>query len=180
MAAVQRAAVELLAEHGPREVTVRRVADLAGVNHALIHRHYGTKDALVRAVVTEQSQALARTAAALPRTDAAGLLRLLEEHGAYWRILARIVLDDPAVLGGGELPAATATLALVTGGDAADHETRTAAATAASTALGWLVFGPHLATVLGVEDAELFRDRVGDSVRRTIGRGRSAPRNVVR
>jgi AcrR family transcriptional regulator len=172
MAAVQAAAVELLAEHGPREVTVRKVAELAGVNHALIHRHFGTKDALIRAVVTEQSRQLGARAAALPRTDAAGMLRLLQEHGAYWRVLARIVLDEPAMLAGQELPAAAATLALITGGETADADTRVGAAVAASTALGWLVFGPHLAAVLRLTDVQAFDARVGETVRKAVARRR--------
>src|SRR3954454_13409058 len=98
MAAVQAAAVELLAEHGPREVTVRTVAARAGVNHALIHRHYGTKDALIRAVVTEQSRQLGARAAELGHADAATMLRLLQDQPAYWRVIARITLDDPALL----------------------------------------------------------------------------------
>jgi AcrR family transcriptional regulator len=172
MAAVQAAAVELLAEHGPRDVTVREVAARAGVNHALIHRHYGTKDALIRAVVTEQSRQLAERAAALPRADAATMLRLLREHPAYWRVLARITLDDPHLLAGRQLPAAAAALSLVAGGPDADESTRVAAAVAASTALGWLVFGPHLAQVLDLEDAEQFDAQVGEAVRRAVGLGR--------
>jgi TetR/AcrR family transcriptional regulator, repressor for neighboring sulfatase len=178
MAAVQAAAVELLAEQGPREVTVRKVAARAGVNHALIHRHYGTKDALIRAVVTEQSRQLGERAAALPRADAATLLRLLQDHPAYWRVLARITLDDPSLLAGRQLPAATAALALVAGGADADEQTRVAAAVAASTALGWLVFGPHLARVLDLPDSERFDEQVGEAVRRSVGSGaaRSASR----
>ena len=155
-------------EHGPREVTMRKVAARAGVNHALIHRHYGTKDALIRAVVTEQSRQLGERAAALPQTDAATMLRLLQDYPAYWRVLARITLDEPSLLAGQQLPAATAGLALLAGGAAADDDTRAAAAVAASTALGWLVFGPHLARVLKLEDTEQFDEQIGDAVRRAV------------
>lgn len=172
MAAVQAAAVELLAELGPREVTMRRVAELAGVNHALIHRHFGTKDALIRSVVSEQSRELAARAAALPRTDAAGMLRLLQDHAAYWRVLARIVLDAPTMLTDVELPAAAATLGLITGGAAADEDTRVSAAVAASTTLGWLVFGPHLSTVLGLTDQAAFDAGISETVRRAVARRR--------
>lgn len=172
MAAVQAAAVELLAEHGPREMTIRKVAARAGVNHALIHRHYGTKDALIRAVVTEQSRQLGERAAALPRADAAAMLRLLQDYPAYWRVLARITLDEPSLLAGRQLPAATAGLALLAGGTTADDDTRVAAAVAASTALGWLVFGPHLARVLNLEGTEQFDAQVGDTVRRAVRRRR--------
>jgi len=169
MAAVQAAAVELLAEHGPREVTMRKVAARAGVNHALIHRHYGTKDALIRAVVTEQSRQLGERAASLPEADAATMLRLLQDYPAYWRVLARITLDEPSLLADQQLPAATAGLALLAGGSAADEDTRAAAAVAASTALGWLVFGPHLARVLKLEDTDQFDEQIGNAVRRAVG-----------
>jgi AcrR family transcriptional regulator len=174
MAAVQAAAVELLADSGPRDVTVRAVAQRAGVNHALIHRHFGTKDGLIRAVVTQQSRELAEQAATMRSAnsadiDAAAMLRLLKEHGAYWRVLARVVLDEPALLAG-QLPAASAALAMIAGGESADDDTRVAAAVAAATTLGWLVFGPHLANVLKVEDVAAFDDEVAATVRRTIGR----------
>jgi AcrR family transcriptional regulator len=168
MAAVQDAAVALLAEHGPRDVTVRQVAELAGVNHALIHRHFGTKDGLIRAVVTEESRRLGAAAGALERADANAMLALLREHGAYWRLLARVVLDEPNLLAGEQLPAAAAALAVITGGTDADETTRADAAAAAATALGWLVFGPHLATVLGVEDRGAVDARIADTVRRTV------------
>jgi TetR/AcrR family transcriptional regulator, repressor for neighboring sulfatase len=173
MAAVQAAAVELLAERGPRETTVREVAQRAGVNHALIHRHFGTKDALIRTVVAEQSRELAARAAALPQADAAGMLALLQDHAAYWRVLARIVLDAPTMLADLELPAAAATLGLITGGGAADEETRLGAAVAASTTLGWLVFGPHLATVLGLTEQSSYDDRIGQAVRAAVSRRRA-------
>jgi AcrR family transcriptional regulator len=168
MAAVQDAAVELLAEHGPRDVTVRQVAERARVNHALVHRHFGTKDGLIRAVVTEESRRLGAAAAALESADAGAMLTLLREHGGYWRLLARIVLDDPGLLAGEQLPAAAAALAVITGGADADESTRAGAAAAAATALGWLVFGPHLAAVLGVRDREAFDARGGEAVRHAI------------
>jgi len=176
MAAVHAAAVDLLAEHGPREVTVRAVALRAGVNHALIHRHFGTKDELLRSVVARESRAIGEAAAQLSRTDAAGLLSLLRSHQAYWRVLARLVLDEPSVLVGLELPAAGMVLDLITGGAGADEQARVAAAVAGSTALGWLVFGPHLAGVLGVTDPERLEPAVADAVTRAVRPTRSSPR----
>ena len=178
MAAVQDAAVELLAEHGPREVTVRAVASRAGVNHALIHRHFGTKDALLRAVVTEESRRIGAEAAALGRSGADAMLALLREHGAYWRLLARVVLDEPELLAAEQLPAAAAALAVITGGTEADDATRADAAAAAATALGWLVFGPHLARVLRVDDRGAVDARIAQAVRRTVSSrrgGRAGP-----
>jgi AcrR family transcriptional regulator len=45
------AAQELFAKHGPAAVTVRQVAEKAGVTHALVHKYFGSKDDLIRAVV---------------------------------------------------------------------------------------------------------------------------------
>ena len=82
-------------------------------------------------------------------------------------------MDEPEVLAGERLPAAAAGLAILAGGPDADDETRLAAAVAASTALGWLVFGPHLTRVLNITDTAEFDRRVAAAV----GFGaRSAPR----
>src|SRR3954452_2899923 len=86
MAAIQAVAVDLLAERGPREVTIRDVAEGAGVNHALVHRYFGTKEELFRAVFSALSTQLGADAAALGSGDVAALLRLLQERPAYWRI----------------------------------------------------------------------------------------------
>jgi AcrR family transcriptional regulator len=153
--AIHESAIELLAERGPREVTVREIAARARVNHALVHRHFGTKDELIRTVLTAQSSAIA--AAAKNRRGTAAMLTLLEEHRAYFRALARAVLDSPALLAGSPPPAATAFLRLV-GDPGAD--TANAAAAAGALALGWLVFGEHLAAALGVAGPQSLRDGV--------------------
>lgn len=45
------AAVELIGEIGWAQVTTRRVAERAGVNNALIHYYFGSKEALLREAV---------------------------------------------------------------------------------------------------------------------------------
>lgn len=49
-AAILEAAAELFFERGITRVTLREVADRAGVNYGLIHRHFGSKDAIVVAL----------------------------------------------------------------------------------------------------------------------------------
>ena len=168
MAAVQQAAVELLAERGPREVTVRDVAERAGVNHALVHRHFGTKEDLIRTVIEQQSQEIGAAAAHLTRTDVAGVLEVLREHPAYWRVLARTVLDAPEMLSQRRLPAAGIVLGMMTPGAETPPDTRERAAVAGSLALGWLVFGMHLSSVLQVEDAGAFDKAVAEQVRAIV------------
>jgi len=158
--AIRTAALELLAERSPRDVTVRDIADRARVNHALVHRHFGTKDELVRSVLRAESASIAEHAAGRS-PDAANLMAMLEAHPAYFRALARAVLDSPAALSGVELPAGEAFLQLV---GAPSDRTRGAAAAAGSLALGWIVFGQHLARVLGSEDEDALRSAVVESV----------------
>jgi len=42
------ATAQLLGEIGPRTVSVRAIAERAGVNHGLVHHYFGGKDALLR------------------------------------------------------------------------------------------------------------------------------------
>ena len=103
---------EVLVERSPRELTVRDVAERARVNHALVHRHFGTKDQLLRAVLINRSEAFGRDAAEA-RMDAESMLALLTQHADYWRILARFVLDAPDLLT--QLPAGAMVLARIGG-----------------------------------------------------------------
>src|SRR5216684_4930528 len=59
MAAVLDAAMTLFAARGPASVSVRDIAAAAGVNHALVHRHFGSKQAVLRAVLERAAHELA-------------------------------------------------------------------------------------------------------------------------
>ena len=43
-------AQELFAKRGPGAVSVRQIAENAGVSHAIVHRYFGSKDELIQAV----------------------------------------------------------------------------------------------------------------------------------
>jgi AcrR family transcriptional regulator len=60
------AARELFAAHGVDGVSVRKIAAEAGVNHALVHRYFGTKDEMVAAILLAEGEAMS----ALGRPDA--------------------------------------------------------------------------------------------------------------
>ena len=57
-------AQELFAKHGPAAVTVRQVAEKAGVTHALVHKYFGSKDDLIKAVIDRVDVKRAATAKA--------------------------------------------------------------------------------------------------------------------
>src|SRR5690242_16535023 len=56
--AVLDAATILFARHGAASVSVRDIARLARINHALLHRHFGSKSAVIDAVVERTVQRL--------------------------------------------------------------------------------------------------------------------------
>jgi len=55
------AAEELFSTHNPTLVTVRDVAEKAGVSHALVHQYVGTKDDLLNAVIQRAAPDRQRT-----------------------------------------------------------------------------------------------------------------------
>src|SRR5581483_8095998 len=95
MAAVLDAATTLFATRSPASVSVRDIASAAGVNHALVHRHFSSKQEVLRAVLERTVEEIAAIAAEI--TDArAGIGRLFAAsaaHETHWRALARALLD---------------------------------------------------------------------------------------
>jgi AcrR family transcriptional regulator len=75
--AILLAARELFAAHGVDGVSVRRVAAAAGVNHALVHRYFGTKDEMVAEILLAEGEAM--SALGRPEADAGASLDALRQ-----------------------------------------------------------------------------------------------------
>lgn len=157
MDAVLDAATELIADRGPRAVTVRSIAERAGVNHALVHRYFGTKDDLITAVIVREVESFRGLAApdGDPAAIFARLLQGLSEREIYVRFLARAILDGYRT---GDLKPDLGLFAgvmrlvqtqLPDGRD--DHQVRMAVAALGSMALGWRIFGSFLTAGLGLD-----------------------------
>ena len=69
VAAVLRSAADLFAERGLAATSVRDIAARSRVNHGLIHRHFGSKDGLVAAVLDHLGQHLAELLAQRRRRE---------------------------------------------------------------------------------------------------------------
>src|SRR5687768_6549519 len=101
--AVLTATSALVAERGPDGFSVREIAARAGVNHALVHRHFGTKSDVLKEMLALDAAAVvaAVTDAGLPTSGTAGadvvteLLEVLAARPSYWRALVHAVLDSP-------------------------------------------------------------------------------------
>ena len=88
------AAAELFAERPVSKVTVRDIADRAGVSHALVHRYLGSKDDIFRAVLDTRGERLRASLDDLPglREVIVTLLReLRHSEPQHLRIIANAV-----------------------------------------------------------------------------------------
>ena len=162
MSAVVGATIELLAEVGPRTLSVRQVAERAGVSHTLVHRHFGTKDEIILQAMLAQSTGIAdeiRAGAQGGEVSAVLAMDVLLKHPTYWATLARVLLDDPDLAVAGSRPTTELFGAEL---DRRGDDLATAAA-AACLMLGWKVFGQFAADTIGV-DREALDQRVSDVI----------------
>jgi AcrR family transcriptional regulator len=90
---ILRAAEELLTERMPSEVSVRDVAERAGVQHSVVHRHFETKDRLLAEVVkrTAASYADAITGGDDPAEGFVAGMSYMADHVGSFTALARTV-----------------------------------------------------------------------------------------
>lgn len=89
------AAEELFAERGYAAVTVRAIAERAGVSHALVHRYLGGKAELYRAVLRRNEDAILNAAPDDPDILASASLMLraaLTTHRQYIRLIVNSAL----------------------------------------------------------------------------------------
>ena len=97
------AAAELLGEVGPRAMSVRAIADRAGVNHGLVHHYFDGKEGLLRVamsrLVDEHAKWVAERSAGDPIPTPFGL----REDQRYLRAVVRAMLDGEVELAQMEL-----------------------------------------------------------------------------
>ena len=159
MEAVIAAAADLFAERGPDSVSIREIALAAGVNHALVHRHFGSKEALLRATLSRLTERFAEASG----PDAAGasvetLLQSAFHVRAYARMLAWVILAgrDPTELQA-EFPAIRRAIEFrsVPGDAGQAREVRISVAMNTATLLGWLLYEPFLAAAARLDQEDL-------------------------
>ncbi len=167
------AAAVLFAERGPEAVSVREIAAAAGVNHGLVHRHFGSKRALLGAVLDRLA---ARLAGDVERqsTDVVTSVEPGTDLDLYWRVLARAILDgeDPRALQT-DFPAVRQ---IIERGRRefgwGEREARIAAAQGVALKLGWRLFEPFLLPAAGLEaeDPDILREELQVTLQRLAER----------
>lgn len=157
-AALVAAAAGLFAERGVAEVGTREIAAAAGVNRGLLHRHFGSKEALVSAVVADRAAAFSREVATDDDADLAELVGAAfdvgDDAGDVIRVLTRALLDGVDVEwdegGLGLLGELADRMADEAGGES-DTDPRLAAALMTATLIGWQLLSPTLLGAVGFE-----------------------------
>ena len=150
VAAVLETAADLFAERGPAATSIRDIAARSRVNHGLIHRHFGSKDALVGAVLDHLGQHLAGLLDA--KADGSAIGAAVDRQ---MRVIARTSLDGYSI---GELQHRFPTMELMLKSVRGRHSTelgaRLAAAHTIALQLGWCLFGDFLHASTRLEDLD--------------------------
>ena len=168
VAAVLRSAADLFAERGLAATSIRDIAARSRVNHGLIHRHFGSKDGLVAAVLDHLGQHLAELLAEQGRRAA----EVADAVDRQLRVLAYASLDGYPV---GELQSRFPTMGVLLDAVRPQHPTelsaRLAAAHTIALQLGWCLFGDFLRASTGLEDMDdrTFVRSVGETVASILG-----------
>lgn len=148
--ALVSAAADLFDEVGPNAVSVRAIAERAGVNHGLVHHYFGSKAGLVQATLerlADESAAAIRERGVEAVIDPAdGRVR------RHVRVLTRVVLDDAAPEGfQARFPIVSYLSGLGRETLGLDDETAALRASqAVALMVGWLILEPWLLSSAGV------------------------------
>jgi TetR/AcrR family transcriptional regulator, repressor for neighboring sulfatase len=166
VAAVLAAAAELFAEKGPAATSVREVATRAGVNHGLLHRHFGSKRQLLAATL----QHLADAGNALRESGAAAEeLRAAQELQV--RVMVRSTLDGfPIEELQQRFPGMERFLEQVRSEVSDDARARLVAAHAMALQFGWALMAPTLRVAFGLDnltDGEV-REAVAEQIAQMV------------
>jgi AcrR family transcriptional regulator len=159
--AIIEATVELCKTGGPDKVTLRRVAEQANVNYGLVHRHFGTKAAVITAAMQRAHERSFHDLVEESEDLATALSRiLLEGSNTLSRVMAWGILQDEL---DNVLPAEESALVLtglsdlaakdLTEESAADSLSQRAfVGTLVAALLGWRLFEPYLVRGLHLEE----------------------------
>jgi len=173
--ALLAAAVELFAEHGPASVSIRDIARYAGVNHGLVHRHFGSKVDLLAEAIEVGSGSLQSGAFAPGGFDIDGAVHAMHHGSPSARTIARLLVDAVAV---GRVrpryPVLDGLVGLLRQLPADERppglsEPRLAAAAAVSLVVGSVIWGPGLRDAFGIAHDKPLESAIADIGRWLLG-----------
>ncbi len=155
------AAAALLGEVGPRSLSVRTIAERAGVNHGLVHHYFGGKDGLLRAAMSRLVETHAEYAATRSKGHPIPAPLGLVDDPAYLRAIVRSVLDDEMELARMEITEGVSVprnallhLARTSNLDDIDTTTKARLALGMAMEMGWAALEPFIFAVTGTESTK--------------------------
>jgi AcrR family transcriptional regulator len=154
-AALLVSAMELFARHGPASVSIRDVARHAGVNHGLVHRHFGAKEDLIAAALDAAVSPLLPGALAPDGFDVKDVVEVVHRDPTSVKLIARALVDGiPIGAVRRSYPVMRSLLTAAQQESAASRpatleDPRLAAAAAAAMVCGSALFGDALREVAG-------------------------------
>ena len=174
-AALIKAAGELLAEIGPNAMSVRDVAELAGVNHGQVHHYFNGKAGLLKAAMHQLAldhykNSRARSGSqSIPKGFTLGL------DATYVKAVVRLVIDDELELATREIhdgisvPRDVTSYIIESTDPAQVVDGKAAMAAMMSMELAWALLEPYILMQVdaSTEEAEPIRERLRQ-VRRSI------------
>jgi AcrR family transcriptional regulator len=166
--AIIEATVSLWTDAGPAGLSLRKIAARAGVNYGLVYRHFGTKDALIRAAIDRHSQLGRSYIEDAPDLTTAVETFLGETTGSFARLLAWANLQGVTeVAWPDEYPSLDKLreLAAVQRSDlsAASVETRVLVGSLMAMMYGWRFFEEYLTRGLGLTGLD--RETINASIK---------------
>ncbi len=90
------AAIAVLAEHGPADASVKRIAEAADVNHGLVHHYFGSKERLLISALDALDERLSEQVATISSKNEAAVFvrtRFLEDPVVTSVLAALITLS---------------------------------------------------------------------------------------
>jgi AcrR family transcriptional regulator len=155
------AASELFAARGVNAVSVREIAEHAGVNHGLVHHYFVSKDGLLSAVL----DALAARAATelVEHRDHATIYAPGSAAAQHGRILGSMLLEGRDVTRAqSDFPTVHTLIARLRARGHSDREARERAAQITALVLGWQFFEPFLGAAANLRLSDRARTMVLD------------------
>lgn len=175
-----RATAELLGEVGPNSLSIRAIAERAGVNHGLVHHYFGGKDALLHAamehLVHEHHGYAMENSRRQPYPEPFALLG----DPTYLRAVVRAVLDNEMSLARTELTEGVSVprnvlmhLAQESGDAEPSVELKAKVGLAMAMEMGWAALEPFILSVIDATTPDEQEDvrRAARRIRKVVVEG---------
>lgn len=155
------ATAQLLGEIGPRALSVRAIAERAGVNHGLVHHYFGGKDALLQVamerLVHEHFDYAMAQSSRQPLPAPLGLIG----DPTYLRAVVRAVLDNEMTLASTEIIEDVSVpqnvlrhVARANGQTEPSVHVKASVGLGMALEMGWAALEPFIFAVVGADDEQ--------------------------